>query len=604
MFNRPIWSGKVKHLGGRARLEQFRLARSIEPGREAQRDSHMRSELAHLLETPEFRRSPVLSRLLAFLVVETLAGRGASLKGYSVAVDGLGRPGDFDAQSDSYPRVQIGRLRKALTAHYAAHDPAGEFALVIEPGSYRVRLSRPLSARGSRPIVAPAASRANDTSAARNNSLEQVVSHRPRALWFVLAFAISLLVVALLIWWRSTGSPDRAANLTVSSPVVLVKTVEGANQRDAVAEMAYGILIDGLSRSWVAQLRTEAADRAISPASFSGDAFVLSSQLVATGPQAQRLFLRLTDPRSGILIWSSAVMLPSQPDEMNIALAPLIARLGGSFGVIATNEVARHAQDQGPGYLCMLRYTQYEKTRDPSLRAGLDTCLRRPVAEQRLKPPILMARSFLALVPQAKGGDQAKAVRQAFGFANQAVKADANDSLAQFAQARLSFVTGDCVAGKRHTDLAVNANPYDPVLVAVLAGLMYQCGYPEAAPLIERAFLIRQSGSDYGRLPLILAMIAQGRTDRLALLAENAERQQGRDISYFFLCETLIDAATGKPVAAKANWQRFLRSNTARAAPVDSALRVLIASPALRQQVIEFLTAKGIILSPFKTPNS
>ena len=70
------------------------------------------AEVGAVSATPEFERAPVMRRLLGFLVRITLAGNGDELKAYSVAVDGLGRDADFDSQSDSYPRVQVGRLRK------------------------------------------------------------------------------------------------------------------------------------------------------------------------------------------------------------------------------------------------------------------------------------------------------------------------------------------------------------------------------------------------------------------------------------------------------------------------------------------------------------
>ena len=80
----------------------------------------MQAALAGVLTDPNFVRAPVLVRLLSYLVDMTLKGEGRSLKSYSVAVDGLGRPANGDAQIDTYARVQVGRLRKALDAHYAS----------------------------------------------------------------------------------------------------------------------------------------------------------------------------------------------------------------------------------------------------------------------------------------------------------------------------------------------------------------------------------------------------------------------------------------------------------------------------------------------------
>ena len=101
--------------------------------------SMLLAEVRAITATPEFRRAPVMTRLLDYLARETLAGRGEQLKAYAVAVDGLGRSPDFDAQGDSYPRVQVGRLRKMLSEYYARHPR--DVRLAVPQGGYRVTLN-------------------------------------------------------------------------------------------------------------------------------------------------------------------------------------------------------------------------------------------------------------------------------------------------------------------------------------------------------------------------------------------------------------------------------------------------------------------------------
>src|SRR3546814_7509528 len=85
--------------------------------------TRIEQELAAIEASPAFSRSPVMRRLLRFIVAESEAGRGPLVKYYTVAVDGLGRGADVDAQKDSYPRVQLGRLRKALDSNYGTNAP-------------------------------------------------------------------------------------------------------------------------------------------------------------------------------------------------------------------------------------------------------------------------------------------------------------------------------------------------------------------------------------------------------------------------------------------------------------------------------------------------
>ncbi len=96
--------------------------------------------LEHVLAAPAFRRSPVLARLLRYLVAESAAGRGPLVKSYAVAVDGLGRPEDFDAHSDSYARVHVSRLRRALDSFYEGPGKELAMRLQVPHGSYVVDL--------------------------------------------------------------------------------------------------------------------------------------------------------------------------------------------------------------------------------------------------------------------------------------------------------------------------------------------------------------------------------------------------------------------------------------------------------------------------------
>ncbi len=106
-------------------------------------DNAMYIETSHVLQHLVFQNSPIMTRLLVWLLQETLAGRGDTVKSYTIAVEALGRPESFDSQVDSYPRVQTGRLRKALESYYSQHGPSRDLCLYLQPGSYRLRLAKP-----------------------------------------------------------------------------------------------------------------------------------------------------------------------------------------------------------------------------------------------------------------------------------------------------------------------------------------------------------------------------------------------------------------------------------------------------------------------------
>lgn len=93
-------------------------------------------ELKQLLANQLFIRAPVLSRLLIYLVEHRLENKGPAPKAYAIATEALGRPADFDASVDSYPRVMVGRLRSLMDKYYS--QKAWLHRLRIPHGSYEV----------------------------------------------------------------------------------------------------------------------------------------------------------------------------------------------------------------------------------------------------------------------------------------------------------------------------------------------------------------------------------------------------------------------------------------------------------------------------------
>ena len=112
-------------------------------------DSAVRQHLDELLTAEEFSRSERRRELLAYLVVESLAGRGGALKAYTIGTAVLGRPSGFDPQVDPIVRVEVGRLRATLDRFYRAR-PDSPVVVSIPKGAYAAEFT------AARPVVAPA----------------------------------------------------------------------------------------------------------------------------------------------------------------------------------------------------------------------------------------------------------------------------------------------------------------------------------------------------------------------------------------------------------------------------------------------------------------
>jgi hypothetical protein len=72
-----------------------------------------------VLVSSAFDRSRSLSKLLNYICNKYFDGQADEIKEYSVAVEALGRPPDFDPKKDAIVRVEMHRLRKRLREYYA-----------------------------------------------------------------------------------------------------------------------------------------------------------------------------------------------------------------------------------------------------------------------------------------------------------------------------------------------------------------------------------------------------------------------------------------------------------------------------------------------------
>lgn len=94
-------------------------------------------EVARLMASAALRRAPSLQRLLHYLVAKCLAGDSTALRESAIALDVFRRdPTTYDPQADPIVRVNVGRLRERLDAHYATLDGEAKVRIVLSKGRY------------------------------------------------------------------------------------------------------------------------------------------------------------------------------------------------------------------------------------------------------------------------------------------------------------------------------------------------------------------------------------------------------------------------------------------------------------------------------------
>jgi hypothetical protein len=95
-----------------------------------------KTELAAVLSSAAFVRSPRMASLLTYLCSKYFAHESDGLKEYSIAVEVLGRPTSFDPATDASARVEVHRLRRKLREYYEGEGAVHTVQIAIPAGSY------------------------------------------------------------------------------------------------------------------------------------------------------------------------------------------------------------------------------------------------------------------------------------------------------------------------------------------------------------------------------------------------------------------------------------------------------------------------------------
>jgi hypothetical protein len=125
-------AGELWRLPTRAEAVVYNL--SMLQGRE-----DARAEIERILESETFHSSVVLKRLLKFLADKTLSGEADNLNEYSVGVDGLGKPTNYDPRQDAIVRLHMGRIRQKLGDYYRNEGKNNPVVIEVPKGRFKLK---------------------------------------------------------------------------------------------------------------------------------------------------------------------------------------------------------------------------------------------------------------------------------------------------------------------------------------------------------------------------------------------------------------------------------------------------------------------------------
>ncbi len=346
-------------------------------------------ELERLLESPLFVRSPVLTRLLQFLVEHRLRGGRSSPKAYAIATEALGRSEDFDPAVDSYPRVMVGRLRSLLDRYYA--DTPWIHRLRVPQGSYEVVVqhrvappSRSIGRGGRRRVTSRPRPAADGAGAPRSPGAASRPQPGPRyGRWVV---ALVLLALAIFTLWSLRSGPDRLfVSDAVPMPLLEVSApVAGSTPPSrALARALDGKLRDGLRRFDLVDLLSAKAPGGAAPRTAD---YRLDASLVRNFEGDAEITLVLNRVADQRAIWSQQIPVTDQdmPDFAPVDAA--IAQIAGDYGVIVRDQVQRQPDRFSPGFPCLAQFNRMRQMRSTPTAKQVESLPARHAETQRARP--------------------------------------------------------------------------------------------------------------------------------------------------------------------------------------------------------------------------
>jgi hypothetical protein len=99
-------------------------------------DDECQRQLHKTLQSANFRSASMLQQLLRYLTDKSFARSTEVLKEYTIGVEALGRPLDFDPKADPIVRVQIHRLRQKLKEYFDSDGLQDGIVIEIPKGQH------------------------------------------------------------------------------------------------------------------------------------------------------------------------------------------------------------------------------------------------------------------------------------------------------------------------------------------------------------------------------------------------------------------------------------------------------------------------------------
>ena len=441
--------------------------------------------LKRVLDSEELRPSRRSRDFLAYVVTETLAGRGDRLKERTVARYAMGRDGSFSGATDSAARVQATRLRSALDRYYAGSGASDDLVIELARGRY----------------------------------------------------------VPTFTYRQTWRAVDAGASLRAGIAIVVLDDLRPGSGGDATARMLSDSLVRALSR--FPQLRVVgpvsserrvarlADPRAIARA-FDVE-YVLTGELLSSG-SLLRLGMTVHDGASGAVLWSEQYD-GARGDLLGFEGADDVVRrvaatVGDVRGVVTRDVEKLHArgEDRRPpaALLAFYRFAETGTRCDTEIAAReLSRALERRPDDGVVLAMAGWVHCYLGIMGWTD--DEADAIDRAEALAAHALSLDPLNAHAHQVLAGVALHRGLPAQCRRHALRTVELNPVNASLLYTSGVLLFQVGdWDDGIEMIRESNRLNPYHPGYQHVFLGIERLVAG--DDAGALAEMSLLRRADDV--------------------------------------------------------------------------
>jgi len=415
--------------------------------------------LGRVLDSPQFARSPRARGFLAYVVTETVSGRGDRLSERTVARGALERGADFDGRDDASVRVQARRVRQYLEDFYAGEGADEPLRIVLPRGSY-VPSFEPATAHASTVASVPG------------------------------------VVVSMLSW----SGDEPAAVFARSMSESLVQSLAAHTHIRVVGP------IDSPS-----DVRRSAAASGVSSI-LTGHVNVREGRL--------SLGVRVVDADSSAVVWSSDASADlddlSRLEAEELWPREIASRVGDPSGVVIREELKRERPTTEPEHAARMAFYAYlDHGTVASIHeavAKLDAALD---AGHRTAPLLAMRAALANTSSMYDFADREAELDRAESLAREALVRDAGNAHAHLVLSWPVLQHGHVRLAVELAETAARLAPYQPFYLSTAGMALIACGeWHRGSALIREAFRLQPGLSGQTHAWLASVHLAEGDFDR------------------------------------------------------------------------------------------